>query len=121
MTLDELKNGNYALCANSFDEFSAGMKLLEELGFTWKNGKKFSEEVLHCEEDGWYYNYRNDRGIRRFETRNPSYYIIEDGCKLSKKVWPYVRDNHLTLIYMENLVSVLGLDVDEDGFEKEIS
>ena len=57
MTLEEFKSGNYVIEVSSYEGFVDCMKLMESLGFTWRNGKKFSEETLTCSPASgyWYY------------------------------------------------------------------
>lgn len=119
MTVDEFKSGNYVIEINSYSEFNETMKILEELGFTWRNGKKYSEETLERQANGWSSVWKNENGVTRFSDRRSSFYVIVGGNKLSKKVWNAISDSNPTRICGENLFCALGLDVDEEGFERE--
>lgn len=123
MTLDELKTGNYAIQVDSYENFVDCMKLMESLGFTWRNGKKFSEETLTREPISgysWYGAWKNEEGVIRYSDRHTAYYVIVDGNKLSKKTWNAISGSNPTTIYASDIVSRLGLDVDEEGFEREV-
>lgn len=122
MTLDELKTGNYVINVGCYENFVSCMRIMESLGFTWRNGKKFSEETLTREPFANYSYYgvwKNEQGVIRYSDRHNAYYIITDGNKLSKKLWSAISDSNPTVICSGDLVFTLGLDVDEDGFEKE--
>ena len=121
MTLEELKSGNYVIEVSSYEGFVDCMKLMESLGFTWLNGKKFSEETLTCFRTGgygYYREWRNENGIIRYSDRYTAYYVIIDGNKISKKGRRAIPSN-CNIIYSSNIAFELGLDVDENGFERE--
>lgn len=122
MTLEEFKTGNYVISVSCYENFVNCMKIMENLGFTWRNGKKFSEEVLTrgpIPGYSYYGVWKNEEGIIRFSDRRNSYYAVTDGNKLTKKLWSVISDSNPTVICSSDLVSTLGLDVDEEGFEKE--
>ena len=121
MTLEEFKSGNYVIKVSSYEGFVDCMKLMENLGFTWRNGKKFSEETLTCSTaGGWgcYREWRNENGIIRYSDTHTAYYVIIDGNKISKKRRRAIPSN-CNIIYSSDIASELGLDVDENGFERE--
>ena len=119
--LEYMQNNKIAINPNNYDDFVDTMRVLEDAGFTWRNGKKFSEEVLtrNCDRNtGWNSIWENEDGIPRYNTRG-SYYILVDGNKLSKKHYSFIRDNNYPTTNISDIIKVVGLDVDEDGFEKE--
>ena len=121
MTLEEFKSGNYVIEVSSYEGFVDCMKLMESLGFTWRNGKKFSEETLtHSLASGYRYygEWRNENGIIRYSDIHTAYYVIIDGNKISKRGRRSIPSN-CNIIYSSNIASELGLDVDENGFERE--
>ena len=121
MTLEEFKSGNYVIEVSSYEGFVDCMRLMERLGFTWRNGKKFSEETLTCSPAGsyWYWReWRNENGVIRYSNMCPAYYVIIDGNKISKKRRRAIPSN-CNIIYSSDIASELGLDVDENGFERE--
>ena len=121
MTLEEFKSGNYVIEVSSYEGFVDCMKLMESLGFTWRNGKKFSEETLTCSpaSNYWYCReWRNEDGVIRYSDIRASYYVIVDGNKISKRCRRSIPSN-CNIIYSSDIVSELGLDVDENGFERE--
>ena len=121
MTLEEFKSGNYVIEVSSYEGFVDCMRLMERLGFTWCNGKKFSEETLTCSPASgyWYYReWRNENGIIRYSDIHTAYYVIIDGNKISKKRRRAIPSN-CNIIYSSDIASELGLDVDENGFERE--
>ena len=122
MTLEEFKSGNYVIEVSSYEGFVDCMKLMESLGFTWRNGKKFSEETLTCFPAGsyrYYREWRNENGIIRYSDIHTAYYVIIDGNKISKRVGRSISMSNHNVIYSSDIASELGLDVDENGFEKE--
>lgn len=122
MTLEEFKSGNYVIKVSSYEGFVDCMKLMESLGFTWRNGKKFSEETLTCfpvGSYGCYREWRNENGIIRYSDRYTAYYVIIDGNKISKRGRRSIPSN-CNIIYSSDIASELGLDVDENGFEREL-
>lgn len=121
MTLEEFKSGNYVIEVFSYEGFVDCMKIMESLGFTWLNGKKFSEETLTCfhtGDCGYYREWRNENGVIRYSSIHSAYYVIVDGNKISKKGRRSIPSN-CNIIYSSDIASKLGLDVDENGFEKE--
>ena len=121
MTLEEFKSGNYVIEVSSYEGFVDCMKLMESLGFTWCNGKKFSEETLtHSFVSGYRYygEWRNENGIIRYSDMHTAYYVIIDGNKISKRGRRSIPSN-CNIIYSSDIASELGLDVDENGFERE--
>ena len=121
MTLEEFKSGNYVIEVSSYEGFVDCMKLMESLGFTWCNGKKFSEETLtHSFASGYRYygEWRNENGIIRYSDMHTAYYVIIDGNKISKRGIRSIPSN-CNIIYSSDIASELGLDVDENGFERE--
>ena len=121
MTLEELKSGNYVIEVSSYEGFVDCMKLMESLGFTWRNGKKFSEEILTCSPASgyrYYREWRNENGIIRYSDIHTAYYVIIDGNKISKRGIRSIPSN-CNIIYSSDIASELGLDVDENGFERE--
>ena len=121
MTLEEFKSGNYVIEVFSYEGFVDCMKLMESLGFTWRNGKKFSEETLtHSFASGYRYygEWRNENGIIRYSDMHTAYYVIIDGNKISKRGRRSIPSN-CNIIYSSDIASELGLDVDENGFERE--
>ena len=121
MTLEEFKSGNYVIEVSSYEGFVDCMKLMECLGFTWRNGKKFSEETLTCfhtGDYGYYREWRNENGVIRYSSIHPAYYVIVDGNKISKRGRRSIPSN-CNIIYSSDIASKLGLDVDENGFERE--
>lgn len=121
MTLEEFKSGNYVIEVSSYEGFVDCMKLMESLGFTWRSGKKFSEETLTCFPAGGYGCYRewrNENGIIRYSDMHTAYYVIIDGNKISKRGRRSIPSN-CNIIYSSDIASELGLDVDENGFERE--
>ena len=121
MTLEEFKSGNYVIEVSSYEGFVDCMKLMESLGFTWRNGKKFSEETLtHSFASGYRYyrEWRNENGIIRYSDIHTAYYVIIDGNKISKRGRRSIPSN-CNIIYSSDIAFELGLDVDENGFERE--
>ena len=121
MTLEEFKSGNYVIEVSSYEGFVDCMKLMESLGFTWRNGKKFSEQTLtHSFASGYRYygEWRNENGIIRYSDMHTAYYVIIDGNKISKRGIRSIPSN-CNIIYSSDIASELGLDVDENGFERE--
>ena len=121
MTLEEFKSGNYVIKVSSYEGFVDCMKLMEGLGFTWRNGKKFSEETLtHSFASGYRYygEWRNENGVIRYSDMHTAYYVIIDGNKISKRGRRSIPSN-CNIIYSSDIASELGLDVDENGFERE--
>lgn len=121
MTLEEFKSGNYVIEVSSYEGFVDCMKLMECLGFTWRNGKKFSEETLtYSLASGYRYyrEWRNENGIIRYSDMHTAYYVIIDGNKISKRGIRSIPSN-CNIIYSSDIASELGLDVDENGFERE--
>ena len=121
MTLEEFKSGNYVIEVSSYEGFVDCMKLMESLGFAWRNGKKFSEEILTCSPASgyrYYREWRNENGIIRYSDIHTAYYVIIDGNKISKRGIRSIPSN-CTIIYSSDIASKLGLDVDENGFERE--
>lgn len=121
MTLEEFKSGNCVIEVSSYEGFVDCMKLMECLGFTWRNGKKFSEETLTCSPAGsyrYYGEWRNENGIIRYSDMHTAYYVIIDGNKISKRGIRSIPSN-CNIIYSSDIASKLGLDVDENGFERE--
>ena len=119
--LEYMQNNKIAINPNNYDDFVDTMRILEDAGFTWRNGKKFSEEVLtrNCNENtGWYTVWKNENGVPRY-TSCGSYYILVDDNKLSQKHYSFIRDNNYPTTNISDIIKVVGLDVDEDGFEKE--
>ena len=119
--LEYMQNNKIAINPNNYDDFVDTMHILEDAGFTWRNGKKFSEEVLtrNCNENtGWYTVWKNEDGVPRY-TSCGSYYILVDDNKLSQKHYSFIRDNNYPTTNISDIIKVVGLDVDEDGFEKE--
>ena len=122
MTLEEFKSGNYVIEVSSYEGFVDCMKLMECLGFTWRNGKKFSEETLTCSPAGsyWYYReWRNENGVIRYSSIHPAYYVIVDGNKISKRAWRSISMSNHSVVHSSDIAFELGLDVDENGFERE--
>ena len=98
------------------------MKIMESLGVTLVNGKKVSEETLTCSPASsyWYYReWRNENGVIRYSDMHTAYYVIIDGNKISKRGRRSIPSN-CNIIYSSNIASELGLDVDENGFEREL-
>ena len=121
MTLEEFKSGNYVIEVSSYEGFVDCMKLMESLGFTWRNGKKFSEETLTCSTAGGWgccREWRNENGIIRYSDIHTAYYVIIDGNKISKIGRRSIPSN-CNIIYSSDIAFELGLDVDENGFERE--
>lgn len=121
MTLEEFKSGNYVIEVSSYEGFVDCMRLMESLGFTWRNGKKFSEETLtYSLASGYRYygEWRNENGIIRYSDMHTAYYVIIDGNKISKRGIRSIPSN-CNIIYSSDIASELGLDVDENGFERE--
>lgn len=121
MTLEEFKSGNYVIEVSSYEGFVDCMRLMESLGFTWRNGKKFSEETLtYSLASGYRYygEWRNENGIIRYSDIHTAYYVIIDGNKISKRGRRSIPSN-CNIIYSSDIASELGLDVDENGFERE--
>ena len=121
MTLEEFKSGNYVIEVSSYEGFVDCMRLMECLGFTWCNGKKFSEETLtrsFASGYRYYGEWRNENGIIRYSDTHTAYYVIIDGNKISKKRRRAIPSN-CNIIYSSDIASELGLDVDENGFERE--
>lgn len=121
MTLEEFKSGNYVIEVSSYEGFVDCMRLMESLGFTWRNGKKFSEETLtYSLASGYRYygEWRNENGIIRYSDIHTAYYVIIDGNKISKRGRRTIPSN-CNIIYSSDIASELGLDVDENGFERE--
>ena len=122
MTLEEFKSGNYVIEVSSYEGFVDCMKLMEGLGFTWCNGKKFSEETLTCSPASgyrYYREWRNENGIIRYSERYTAYYVIIDGNKISKRAGRSISMSNYNTIHSSNIAFELGLDVDENGFERE--
>ena len=120
MTLEEFKSGNYVIEVSSYEGFVDCMKLMEGLGFTWCNGKKFSEETLTCSPASgyrYYREWRNENGIIRYSDTHTAYYVIIDGNKKKKKRRRAIPSN-CNIIYSSNIASELGLQVEEKGFER---
>lgn len=119
--LEYMQNNKIAISPNNYDDFVDTMRVLEDAGFTWRNGKKFSEEVLtrNCDGNtGWNSVWENEDSIPRYST-NGSYYILVDGNKLSKKNYSFIRGTDYRAVSISDIIKELDLDVDEDGFEKE--
>lgn len=119
--LEYMQNNKIAINPNNYDDFVDTMHILEDAGFTWRNGKKFSEEVLtrNCDRDtNWYNVWESEDGIPRYNSRG-SYYIVVDGNKLSKKNCSFIRGTDYRVVSISDIIKELNLDVDEDGFEKE--
>ena len=122
MTLEEFKSGNYVIEVSSYEGFVDCMKLMESLGFTWRNGKKFSEETLTCSpaSDYMYYReWRNENGIIRYSDIHTAYYVIIDGNKISKIAGRSISMSNHSVVHSGDIAFELGLDVDENGFERE--
>ena len=68
----------------------------------------------------YYSAWKNEEGVTRYSDRYTAYYIITDGNKLSKRTWNSISESNLTKIHSGEIISMLCLDVDEDGFEREI-
>lgn len=109
--INKFANGEQAISVRGTQEWAKFQELMQNYAFCWKNGVTPKDDTYTVEG-----NYYMSTGKRRFNVNVTNYYVVKDGF-LRKKLYNYVKDNY-EIIRMPAAYSVLEIDV--DGFEKEV-
>lgn len=110
--INKFANGEQAVMVRGMQEWSKFQELMQKYALTWKNGVTPKEDTYTVEGD-----YFMSTGRRRFCTVHANYYIMQNGF-IRKKLHHYVVDNNIEMVRITQAYSIL--EIDDDGFEKEV-